>query len=97
MQKQEFNVAILGFGLSGSTFHAPLIIATKGLKLSHILSSQQARIKDLYPNVVVTQNLDQILADNNINLIINTLPNQVLAQSENVTHFSKWKMSPLLH
>ena len=21
----------------------------------------------------------------------------VLAQSENVTHFSKWKMSPLLH
>ncbi len=76
MQKQEINVAILGFGLSGSTFHAPLILATKGLKLTHILSSQQARIKAIFPNVKVTQNLDQILTDNNINLIINTLPNQ---------------------
>lgn len=75
MSQKNLNVAILGFGLSGSTFHAPLIRTTPGLKLTHILSRQADRIKALYPDVRVCQSIDEILATEEIDLVINTLPN----------------------
>lgn len=74
-QVQQFNIAILGFGLSGSTFHAPLIQSIPGFKLTHVLSSQVARIAQLYPSVKVVSDLDQILGDSTIDLVVNTLPN----------------------
>lgn len=72
---QQFNIAILGFGLSGSTFHAPLINSIPGLKITHILSSQVAKINQLYPMVKVVSDLDEILGDSTIDLVVNTLPN----------------------
>lgn len=75
MSNKNLNVAILGFGLSGSTFHAPLITTTFGLKLTHVLSRQTDKIKALYPDVTVCQSIDEILASKEIDLVINTLPN----------------------
>lgn len=72
---QQFNIAILGFGLSGSTFHAPLINSIPGLKITHILSSQVLKITQLYPLVKVVSDLDEILGDSTIDLVVNTLPN----------------------
>lgn len=71
----QFNVAILGFGLSGSTFHAPLINVVPGLKVTHILSRQVEKIAQIYPAVKVVSDLSEILADSSISLVINTLPN----------------------
>lgn len=71
----QFNVAILGFGLSGSTFHAPLINVVPGLKITHILSRQVEKIAQLYPGVRVVSDLSEILADTSISLVVNTLPN----------------------
>lgn len=71
---KSLNVAILGFGLSGSAFHAPLIDNTLGLNLTHILSRQKDKIAEIYPHVTVVDNLDVILNDDNIDLVINTLP-----------------------
>lgn len=53
MAKSQFNVAVLGYGLSGSTFHAPLITTTPGLRLTHFLSRQQGLIKVKYPEIRV--------------------------------------------
>ena len=72
---QQFNIAILGFGLSGSTFHAPLINNLPGFKITHILSSQVAKINQLYPMVKVVSELDEILSNLTIDLVVNTLPN----------------------
>lgn len=69
------NVALLGFGLSGSTFHAPLISTTAGLKLTHILSRQKEKILSIYPDVTVVEDLNDLLQQSDIDLIINTLPN----------------------
>lgn len=71
---KSLNVAILGFGLSGSAFHAPLINNTLGLNLTHILSRQKDKISEIYPHVMVVGDLDLILNNTNIDLIINTLP-----------------------
>ena len=72
---QNINVAILGFGLSGSTFHAPLISNTEGLNLTHIQSRQRDKVISHYPNVMVVDSLNEILNLNSVDLVINTLPN----------------------
>lgn len=72
---KNINVAILGFGLSGSTFHAPLINSISGLNLTHVLSRQVDKINQLYPQVTVVQDIEQILSNPNIDLVVNTLPN----------------------
>lgn len=66
---------MLGFGLSGSTFHAPLIITTPGLKLTHILSRQKEKILAIYPDVTVVEDISDLLEKSDVDLIVNTLPN----------------------
>lgn len=39
----EHNVAIIGYGLAGRVFHAPLITATEGLKVAAIVTDDPAR------------------------------------------------------
>jgi predicted dehydrogenase len=41
----EMRVAIVGYGLAGRVFHAPLIAATDGLEVSAIVTSNAARAK----------------------------------------------------
>jgi predicted dehydrogenase len=40
---QELRVGLIGYGLAGSTFHAPLIAATPGLTLAMVVTSQEDR------------------------------------------------------
>lgn len=40
---QKHNVAIIGYGLAGRVFHAPLIAATDGLKVAAIVTADPAR------------------------------------------------------
>lgn len=75
MFPRNLNVAILGFGLSGSTFHAPLITTIAGFKLTHVLSRQMDKVKSLYPDVIVCQSIEEVLSVKEIDLVINTLPN----------------------
>ena len=37
------GVAVVGYGLAGQTFHAPLIAATPGLTLTAVVSSPRTR------------------------------------------------------
>ncbi len=39
----ELRAALIGFGLSGSVFHAPLIAATPGLKLATVVTANRRR------------------------------------------------------
>ena len=39
----EHNVAVIGYGLAGRVFHAPLITATAGLRVAAIVTSDRAR------------------------------------------------------
>jgi scyllo-inositol 2-dehydrogenase (NADP+) len=50
--EREIRVALIGFGLGGESFHAPLIAATPGMKLASIVTSNAervARAQRLYP------------------------------------------------
>ena len=57
----ERRVGLIGYGLAGSTFHAPLIAATPGLTLAAVVTSQAERAADArreHPGVEVVATAD---------------------------------------
>ena len=57
------RVAVIGFGLAGSIFHAPLIAATPGMRLATVVTSSRARARAAtaeYPGVVVERTADAV-------------------------------------
>lgn len=77
MSKKIINVGLLGFGLSASVFHAPLIKSVPGFKLTYILSRQKDKVLAIYPDVEVVTDIEVLLANPEIDLLINTLPNEL--------------------
>lgn len=69
------NVAIVGYGLSGQVFHAPLITANKHLQLTAVVSSKPDKVHQDYPHVTVFSSLDDLLQHNQIDLVVITTPN----------------------
>ncbi|MEW6391767.1 MAG: oxidoreductase [Pseudomonadota bacterium] len=73
------NVALVGYGYVGKTFHAPLIAATPGLKLATVVSSDPAKVAADHPDVHVVAALDAALADPAIELVVIATPNDLHA------------------
>ncbi len=68
------NVALLGYGFVGKTFHAPLLTHVPGLRLSHVVSSDAAKVrKDL--DVVVLAKPEDAFALPEIDVIVIATPN----------------------
>ena len=73
--RDPVEVALVGYGFAGKTFHAPVISAVKGLKLSHIVSSDPAKVHRDWPNVMVTSRIDEACSNPSIGLIVIATPN----------------------
>jgi scyllo-inositol 2-dehydrogenase (NADP+) len=71
-------VAIVGFGLAGRVLHAPLIQAA-GLKITAVVSSNQALVERTLPHVTLLPNLEAALANPTISVIVITTPNHLHA------------------
>ena len=59
----ELRGAVIGFGLAGSVFHAPLIAATPGLKVSTVVTGnpeRQAAAARAYPDVRVVSRPEDV-------------------------------------
>jgi len=69
-----FRVGLIGYGLAGRVFHAPLIAATPGLELAAIVSSRKDEIAAAYPGVALTT-AEAVFADPGIDLIVVATPN----------------------
>ena len=75
----SLNVALIGYGYVGKTFHAPLIAATPGLELHTVVSSDAAKVAADFPDVRVAAGLDNALADPAIDLVVIATPNALHA------------------
>ncbi|MFI8435869.1 Gfo/Idh/MocA family oxidoreductase [Streptomyces sp. NPDC079020] len=74
------RVALVGYGLAGSVFHAPLIAATEGLALDTVVTSneeRQAQARAEFPGVRFAASSDELLrrADE-LDLIVIATPNK---------------------
>lgn len=74
------RVGLIGFGLAGQAFHAPMIRGIAGMELACVLERNSDNAKKRYPNVRVARTLEELLSDPTINLCAIATPND--------THFS---------
>lgn len=74
-----FRVALVGYGLAGKAFHAPLISATPGLALAGVVTSRAAEVAADYPAAQVWIDLGQALADPAIDLVVLATPDHLHA------------------
>jgi len=74
------DVGLIGFGLGGRCFHAPVVRAVPGLQLAAILQRTGDSAARAFPDTRVVRSLDELLAIDSIRLIAISTPNP--------THFS---------
>jgi scyllo-inositol 2-dehydrogenase (NADP+) len=74
------EVGLIGFGLAGRAFHAPVIRAVPGLHLAAILERKGNEAAEKYPDVRIVRSLDELLSMEEIRLVVIATPND--------THFS---------
>ncbi|MFJ3834008.1 Gfo/Idh/MocA family oxidoreductase [Streptomyces sp. NPDC090054] len=59
------RVALIGYGLAGSVFHAPLVTATEGLVLDTVVTSdpgRQGQVREAHPDVRIAASADELWA-----------------------------------
>ncbi|MFG2458337.1 Gfo/Idh/MocA family oxidoreductase [Streptomyces sp. NPDC048523] len=80
MTAADLRVGLVGYGLAGSVFHAPLIAATEGLTLDTVVTSnpeRQAQARAEYPDVRTVQGADELFARaGELDLIVIASPNK---------------------
>jgi predicted dehydrogenase len=69
------EVGLIGFGLAGRAFHAPVIRAVPGLHLAAILQRRGNEAAEKYPDVRIVRSLDELLAIQEIRLVVIATPN----------------------
>jgi predicted dehydrogenase len=69
------RVGLVGFGMAGRVFHAPLISSVEGLELSAVLERTSNKAIERYPGIVVYRSLKEMLADASIGLFVVATPN----------------------
>lgn len=72
------NVGIVGYGLAGEVFHAPIINSVDNLNLSKIVSSRKEAVEKVqkkYPDTKVIPSFELLLEDPSIDLVVIGTPN----------------------
>jgi scyllo-inositol 2-dehydrogenase (NADP+) len=70
------GVGLIGFGLAGRAFHAPVIRRVPGLRLVAILERSGTEAGESYPDVHVARDLRSLLALPEIRLVVVATPNE---------------------
>src|ERR1700681_243470 len=73
------DVGLIGFGLAGRAFHAPVIRATPGLRLAAILQRHVNEAAEKYPDVRVVRSVEELLDIRDIRLVVIATPNETHA------------------
>ncbi len=68
------TVGLIGYGLAGAVFHAPLIRSVPGLKLAKIVTSRREQAAKDLPGVAVVAAVEDLFADPAINLVVIVSP-----------------------
>lgn len=72
---KKISVGVIGFGLSGRFFHLPFLKQHGGYVVEMICTSQIDSVKKEFPNAKVVSDAKEIFENNQIDLVINTAPN----------------------
>jgi scyllo-inositol 2-dehydrogenase (NADP+) len=86
------RVGLVGFGMGGRVFHAPLVSSVDGLELAAVVERHTNLAAQRYPGIATCRSLDAMLADSSLDLFVVTTPSgthfqvarQILEAGKNV-------------
>lgn len=77
------NTAVIGYGYAGRAFHSYLISLEQGLNLYAIATRNAERreaAREAYPNAKIYQTIDEVIADDAIDLVVLATPHDTHAE-----------------
>ncbi len=69
------SVGLVGYGIAGRVFHAPLISSVHGLRLVSVVERHGETSRDRYPDVAVVKDAFELFRDEGIELVVIATPN----------------------
>ncbi|MCU7547763.1 Gfo/Idh/MocA family oxidoreductase [Chitinophagaceae bacterium LB-8] len=72
---RSINTALLSFGMSGRVFHAPFLQLHPGFTLAGAWERSKNVIREYYPEAKSYKTLEELLADDSVELVIVNTPN----------------------
>ncbi len=81
-EREDLRVGLIGFGLAGAAFHAPLIAVTPGLRLAAVVTSnpeRAAKARREHPRVDVVATADWLWQRGGLDLVVVATPNRTHA------------------
>ena len=79
----DIRVGLIGFGLAGSVFHAPLVAAASGLRLAAVVTSdpgRMLRVRQSYPGTLVLDDAERLWEHSaGLDLVVVATPNRTHA------------------
>jgi len=77
MHDGAIGVGLVGYGLAGAAFHAPLIEAEPRLRLRAVVTSRADQVHRDHPAARVVASADELLEDPQVELVVVAAPNAV--------------------
>jgi predicted dehydrogenase len=74
------RVGLIGFGMAGRVFHAPLLSSVEGIELAAVVERASNKAAERYPGIATHRSVEAMLADKSLRLLVVATPN--------ATHFS---------
>ena len=77
------NTAVVGYGYAGRAFHSYLVGLADGLNLYAIATrndERRAAAREAYPNTQIYQTIDEVIADDKIDLVVLATPHYTHAE-----------------
>lgn len=72
---KTINIALIGYGFVGKTFHAPLIQSIEGLTLAVVSSRDEEKVQRDLPNVLVVATPEEAIQHPDVDLVVIASPN----------------------
>ena len=69
------RVGLVGFGMAGRVFHAPLISSVDGLELSAVVERSSDKAAERYPGITTYRSVEDLLTDSSVKLVVVATPN----------------------
>lgn len=69
------RAGLVGFGMAGRVFHAPLLSSVEGLELAAVLERTSNKAAERYPGITVYRSLEGMLADASLKFLVAATPN----------------------
>ena len=68
------RAGLVGFGMAGRVFHAPLISSVEGMELAAVVERNSDKAAERYPGITTYRSLDDLLKDASIDLVVVATP-----------------------